>query len=138
VKDPHTIIVSPHITEKATERLDDHGVYVFKVARDANKIEIKAAVEDIFDVKVKNVNVSNQRGRRKRIGRLRRLHHRLQEGRRHPEPGPQDRRPLRTPGVLRDAGLAGDERSGSRQGLSPGNPGGSEPRKTWESASTSR
>ncbi|MGA1488429.1 MAG: 50S ribosomal protein L23 [Planctomycetota bacterium] len=69
MKDPYTIIVSPHITEKATERLDDHGVYVFKVARDANKIEIKAAVEDIFDVKVKNVNVSNQRGRRKRIGR---------------------------------------------------------------------
>ena len=69
MKDPHTIVVAPHITEKSTEKMDDDGVYVFKVARDANKIEIKAAIEDIFDVKVKNVNVSNQRGRRKRIGR---------------------------------------------------------------------
>ena len=69
MKNPHTIVRQPLITEKATDGMDDDGVYVFKVARDSNKLEIKAAVEEIFDVKVKNVNTSNQRGKRKRIGR---------------------------------------------------------------------
>jgi large subunit ribosomal protein L23 len=69
VKDPHTIIRRPLITEKATHGMDEGGVYVFTVDPSANKIEIKAAVEDIFDVKVKHVNTVNQPGKRKRLGR---------------------------------------------------------------------
>ena len=69
MKDPHTIIRQPLITEKATDAMDERGVYVFKVAPTANKIEIKAAIEDIFDVKVIKVNTVNQSGKRKRLGR---------------------------------------------------------------------
>jgi len=69
VKDPHTIIRQPLITEKATKAMDEGGVYVFTVDPTANKIEIKSAIEAIFDVKVKNVNTVNQVGKRKRLGR---------------------------------------------------------------------
>ncbi len=69
MRDPHTLVHSPHITEKSTVSMDEGGVYVFRVAKTANKIEIKSAIEDIFDVQVKNVNTVNQRGKRKRLGR---------------------------------------------------------------------
>lgn len=69
MKDAHTIIQEPVITEKSTESTDDHNAYVFRVASTANKIEIKSAVEEIFDVKVKKVNTLKQQGKRKRIGR---------------------------------------------------------------------
>lgn len=69
MKDPHTIVRSPIITEKATERMDDGGVYVFKVAPNSNKIEIRNAIEDIFEVKVTKVNTVTQQGKRKRLGR---------------------------------------------------------------------
>ncbi len=69
MKNPHTLISQPLITEKATDAMEDGGVYVFKVAKSSNKIEIKAAIEEIFDVKVRNVNTAMQRGKRKRIGR---------------------------------------------------------------------
>lgn len=69
MKDPHTIIRRPLITEKATQGMEDGGVYVFTVDPSANKIEIKAAIEDIFDVKVRSVNTVNQVGKRKRLGR---------------------------------------------------------------------
>jgi large subunit ribosomal protein L23 len=61
VKDPHTIIRQPLITEKATHAMDEGGVYVFTVD--------PSAIENIFDVKVKNVNTVNQVGKRKRLGR---------------------------------------------------------------------
>ena len=44
----------------------DENVYTFVVADDANKIEIKQAIEEIFDVKVTNVNTLNRKGKRKR------------------------------------------------------------------------
>jgi large subunit ribosomal protein L23 len=69
LRDPHTIIRQPLITEKATDGIDDGNIYVFKVDPTANKIEVRAAVEDIFDVKVVKVNTSNQSGKRKRIGK---------------------------------------------------------------------
>ena len=50
------IIIAPVITEKSQELASTGKVYVFKVAKDANKIQIKNAVESLFDVKVKSVN----------------------------------------------------------------------------------
>lgn len=68
MKDPHLVIRRPMITEKTTHSMDKQG-YVFQVAPDANRIDIKRAVESIFDVKVKKVNTLWQRGKRKRVGR---------------------------------------------------------------------
>lgn len=60
------ILRSPRITEKATNAAA-LGSYVFNVAVDATKTEIKAAVEEIFGVKVKAVNTLNQDGKKKRF-----------------------------------------------------------------------
>ena len=57
---------SPRITEKATNAAA-FGSYVFNVSVDATKPEIKAAVEEIFGVKVKAVNTLNQDGKKKRF-----------------------------------------------------------------------
>ena len=61
----YDVIVAPHITEKAT-LLSEQNAVVFKVARDASKPEIKAAVEAIFDVSVVGVNTIVQKGKTKR------------------------------------------------------------------------
>jgi len=61
----YDVIVAPHITEKAT-LLSENNAVVFKVAADATKPQIKAAVEALFDVKVKGVNTMVQKGKTKR------------------------------------------------------------------------
>lgn len=61
----YDVIVAPHITEKST-LLSEHNAVVFKVADDATKPEIKAAVEALFDVRVTGVNTLNQKGKTKR------------------------------------------------------------------------
>lgn len=61
----YDVIVSPHITEKAT-LLSEHNAFVFKVAGTASKPQIKAAVEALFDVKVTGVNTLVQKGKTKR------------------------------------------------------------------------
>lgn len=68
MKAPQDIILKPVITEKSMDGLQ-MGKYTFKVARDANKIEIKDAVEKLFGVKVAKVNTMNCTGRTKRVGR---------------------------------------------------------------------
>ncbi len=67
MKTPYQIIQTVMVTEKATELVDDHNKYSFKVAPDANKKQIAAAIEKIFDVTVDAVNVMNVRGKRKRL-----------------------------------------------------------------------
>ena len=62
----YDVIVAPVITEKSTMASDNNQV-VFKVARDATKPEIKAAVEALFSVKVKGVNTSVRKGKVKRF-----------------------------------------------------------------------
>ena len=64
----YDIILRPIITEQSTEHVDLKK-YVFEVARDANKIEIKKAVEKIFDVEVMKVTTLNMKGKKKRTGR---------------------------------------------------------------------
>jgi large subunit ribosomal protein L23 len=61
---PRDIILRPVVSEKSYESYDVN-VYTFEVATDANKIEIKKAVEEIFNVTVTNVNTLNRRGKRK-------------------------------------------------------------------------
>jgi large subunit ribosomal protein L23 len=61
----YDVIVAPHITEKAT-MMSEHNAVVFKVAGDATKPEIKAAVEALFSVKVTGVNTIVQKGKTKK------------------------------------------------------------------------
>jgi len=64
VRDHRDVIIRPVVSEKSYGLLD-HGVYTFVVAPDANKVEIRQAVEAIFSVKVTNVNTLNRHGKRK-------------------------------------------------------------------------
>ena len=63
----YDIVIRPIITEQSMEDLDIKK-YAFEVAKDANKIEIKKAVEEIFGVKVQSVNTLNVLGKEKRMG----------------------------------------------------------------------
>lgn len=63
----YDIIIRPIITEQSMEDLDIKK-YVFEVAKGANKIEIKKAIEEIFDVKVIQVNTTIVPGKKKRMG----------------------------------------------------------------------
>jgi len=64
-KDPRDIIIRPVVSEKSYAAFDEN-IYTFVVAGDANKIEIRHAVETIFGVRVTNVNTVNRKGKRKR------------------------------------------------------------------------
>jgi large subunit ribosomal protein L23 len=61
------VVLKPIVTEKSMDGLRDKK-YTFEVIKDANKIEIKKAVEELFGVKVKSVNTINVRGKSKRMG----------------------------------------------------------------------
>lgn len=67
MKDPHDVVLSPVISEKSYEGID-RGQYVFMVDPRSNKSEIKDAVEEIFEVKVVNVNTMTTKGKPKRRG----------------------------------------------------------------------
>jgi large subunit ribosomal protein L23 len=62
------IIIAPMMTEKTTALHNINNSYTFKVSLNANKIEIKKAIEKIFDVNVISVNTMRQRGKIKRMG----------------------------------------------------------------------
>ena len=67
MKTAYDIIIKPIITEQSMEATEEKK-YVFQVANDANKIEIKKAVEEIFGVKVEKVNTIRMDGKEKRMG----------------------------------------------------------------------
>ena len=67
MKTVYDILLGPVITERSMSAVADKK-YVFRVARDANKIEIRNAVEEIFGVKVMSVNTINMIGKEKRQG----------------------------------------------------------------------
>ena len=64
------VLLAPHISEKSTTVADANQQFVFKVLPDANKLEIKKAVELMFEVKVDSVQVANVKGKRKRFGQV--------------------------------------------------------------------
>jgi large subunit ribosomal protein L23 len=59
------ILIKPIVTEKMTAQGEDFNRYGFVVAKDANKLEIKKAVEDLYNVKVSEVNTMRYSGKRK-------------------------------------------------------------------------
>lgn len=69
IKDPHKIIIRPVITEKSTHLKDSNRVVCFEVARGANKIEIKRAIELLFKTKVASVRTEAKTGKIRRVGR---------------------------------------------------------------------
>jgi len=66
----YDIIRRPLITEKSNIQKDDFGQYSFEVDRNANRIEIRRAIEQIFSVKVRSVRTMHVRGKVKRRGRI--------------------------------------------------------------------
>jgi large subunit ribosomal protein L23 len=86
------IIRRPLVTEKSTILREDGNVISFEVDRNANKIQVKQAVEELFKVKVEEVRLFNVRGKMKRMGRFvgkrrdwRKAYVRLKQGEKAPE-----------------------------------------------------
>lgn len=65
---PYDVIIKPVISERSMDDAQDKK-YTFKVAVDANKTQVKLAVEEIFGVEVAKVNIMNVNGKLKRMGR---------------------------------------------------------------------
>lgn len=69
MRDPRQIVLRPLVTEKATTLKDAHNQVTFQVALDANKVQVRHAVEAIFKVKVTGVRTQVVFGKLKRMGR---------------------------------------------------------------------
>ncbi len=65
----YDILKAPIITEQTTKLIEGFNKYTFKVAKTANKVEIKKAVEEIFNVDVISVNTINMKPKKKRVGK---------------------------------------------------------------------
>lgn len=63
------LLKRPLMTEKVVRMQEEQNTYAFEVPRDANKIEIQRAIEEIFEVEVDKVRTINVRGKLKRLGR---------------------------------------------------------------------
>ena len=63
------VLLAPHVSEKSTRVADSSNQVVFRVRTDARKIEIRRAVEKLFNVEVRSVQVTNVKGKRKGMGR---------------------------------------------------------------------
>jgi large subunit ribosomal protein L23 len=66
----HEVIRRPLVTEKGVEKKDNEATLCFEVSADANKIQVKAAVEKLFKVKVAEVRTANFEGKMRRRGRF--------------------------------------------------------------------
>ncbi|HEV8454114.1 MAG TPA: 50S ribosomal protein L23 [Gemmatimonadales bacterium] len=69
MRDPRQVVLRPLVTEKATTLKDAHNQVSFQVAMDANKVQVRQAVEAIFKVKVTGVRTQVVFGKEKRMGR---------------------------------------------------------------------
>jgi large subunit ribosomal protein L23 len=68
MRDPRDVIVRPIVTERSAELQEREATYTFVVSRDANKIEIRRAIERLFDVRVESVRTANYQGKWRRVG----------------------------------------------------------------------
>ncbi len=66
----YQVLLGPHVSEKSTIISEDSNQVVFRVARNARKGEIRAAVENLFEVNVRDVRVCNVKGKPKGFGRM--------------------------------------------------------------------
>ena len=64
------VLIAPHVTEKTATAMQNNNQYTFRVQRHATKTDIKAAVELMFEVKVKGVQVVNEPGKARRFGKV--------------------------------------------------------------------
>lgn len=64
------VLKGPHVSEKGTMIADKNNQIVFKVVKDATKLEVKKAVEKLFEVKVKSVQILNVKGKTRRFGQI--------------------------------------------------------------------
>lgn len=65
-KNAHDVIIRPIVSEKSYGLIDRNGQYTFEVQPDANKTEIKLAIEEVFGVKVDKINTLNRKGKTRR------------------------------------------------------------------------
>ena len=70
MKNPRDVIIEPLVSEKSYDLIEEHNTYTFLVDKQANKTEVKQAVQQIFGVKPVSVNTMNRKGKRKRTGWL--------------------------------------------------------------------
>jgi large subunit ribosomal protein L23 len=63
------VLIAPHVTEKTSLAMQNHNQYTFRVRREATKTDIMQAVELMFDVKVRGVQVVNEPGKTRRFGK---------------------------------------------------------------------
>ena len=82
MRDAHEILVSPVVTEKTTEQMETENVYTFIVSKDANKIEIRSAVERMWDVTVDDVRTMRYAGKARSSQMARLSKNRVGKGRR--------------------------------------------------------
>jgi large subunit ribosomal protein L23 len=70
MRDPRSVLYRPLMTEKSMRQKEEQNSVTFEVAKDANKVEIRQAVERVFNVKVADVRTSSVMGKWKRMGRF--------------------------------------------------------------------
>ncbi len=69
MKLPQDVIINPIVSEKSMELIQEENTYCFKVDKGSNKIEIRKAIEDLFNVEVLNVRTANMHGKIRSMGR---------------------------------------------------------------------
>ena len=69
MKEARDIIIKPVVSEKSMLLMQENNTYSFQVNKKANKIEIRKAIQEIFNVKVEKVNTMNVTGKKRRLGR---------------------------------------------------------------------
>jgi large subunit ribosomal protein L23 len=62
-----TVLIAPHVTEKSSLAMQNHNQYTFRVRRDATKTDVKKAVQLMFDVEVRAVQILNEPGKTRRF-----------------------------------------------------------------------